>query len=135
MGVSDIRVIPAAQFRGSIDRLELRPELLNAHPILKYKIDHINGNGRVRGLDPNSSHHCALVLDDMAVVKDYHFPCIIYLRERGQPIGKLGPNTRQEREDWFRTHDTHTDSICRTNCLDFCETYNRKYEEYHGVRL
>jgi hypothetical protein len=72
---------------------------------------------------------CGLVLDDMAVMGDKHYPCIIYLREDGEPIGTVGENMRQERLEWFRNHDSFKDQICSKNCLDVCCDYNRKHAE------
>jgi hypothetical protein len=68
----------------------------------------------------------------MAVMGKLHYPCIIYLRESGQPIGTVGPKMRHERERWSRTRDTHHDPICRRNCLDVCVAYNNRWEELHG---
>jgi len=62
--------------------------------------------------------------EDMAVAGKYHFPCIIYMREHGDPIGEIGRDTRQQREKWFRETDTKQDRICRENCLDVCIQYN-----------
>jgi hypothetical protein len=65
----------------------------------------------------------------MAVLGDDHYPCIIYLREGGRPIGKVGPNMRQERSAWCDRHDAHKDPICSKNCLDVCVDYNNKVRE------
>ena len=64
--------------------------------------------------------------DDSVVAGDQHFPCIIYLREGGAPIGKIGPNMRQERVEWLKSHNTHNDPICKANCLDVCIAYANK---------
>jgi hypothetical protein len=67
----------------------------------------------------------------MAVANGYHFPCIIYMREQGDPIGQVGPNMRKERYEWMVNHDAHKDPICSKNCLDVCIDYNNKCKEYH----
>jgi MoaA/NifB/PqqE/SkfB family radical SAM enzyme len=130
LGASDIRVIPAAQWNQSLT-LDVRPELLAKHPILRYKLAQLNEGKTGRGLCSTDNNRCPLVLDDMAVVKDSHFPCIIYLRERGKPIGKIGSDTRKDRERWAKEHDTHADPICKTNCLSFCSDYNNKHREFN----
>lgn len=66
--------------------------------------------------------------DDSVVAGYQHFPCIIYLREGGEPIGKIGPNMRQERVDWMKKHDTLSDPICKANCLDVCRRYSNTAE-------
>ena len=65
----------------------------------------------------------------MAVMGELHYPCIIYMRENGMPIGKVGPGMREARKTWMETHDTHEDAICRKNCLDVCVQYNNAHDK------
>lgn len=128
LGVSDIRVIPSAQYNVALGILKDLPEkVLNKYPILKYRIDNLNNGDRpVRGLSIDDSHKCNLAIDDMAVMGMKHYPCIIHLREGGKPIGKVGPNMRQERKDWIESHNSYNDPICKKNCLDVCIHYNNR---------
>ena len=129
LGVADIRIISSAQFNQALENLtELADNILIKYPILKYRILNFRKGRNVRGLREQDSHFCYLVLDDMAIAKDYHFPCIIYLREMGNPIGKINGNERYKRMKWMITHDTHKDPICRNNCLDICIDYNNKVQ-------
>lgn len=133
LGVSDIRVIPSAQWNQKIDALgRLDPALLNRHPILSYRVENFKNGLHVRGIKETDSHRCGLVLDDSVIAGDYHFPCVIYMREQGNPIGKVGPDMRAMRKLWSESHDTHRDPICSKNCLDVCISYNNKFREYHG---
>lgn len=133
LGVSDIRIISAAQWNKPIPRLnEIEDEIKNAHPILKYRIDHFASGRNVRGITVSDSTKCAIVLDDSVIAGDFHFPCVIYMREKGNPIGRVNENMRQERIDWFKTHDSYKDDICRNNCLDVCIDHNNKYKKYHN---
>jgi molybdenum cofactor biosynthesis enzyme MoaA len=130
LGVSDIRFIPSAQFNQLLTEAEKIPEmLLKKYPILNYRVQNIKNGRNVRGLQKHDCQNCYLVLDDMAVAGEYHFPCIIYMREQGNPIGKIGPNVRSERLDWMLNHDCQNDPICKKNCLDVCIDYNNKVEE------
>lgn len=130
LGVADIRIISAAQYNQPLTTaIEIPQYILDAHPILKYRVERFRQGFGVRGLAPTDSKRCRLVLDDMAVLAGYHFPCIIYLREGGAPIGKIGPDVREQRKEWCETHDTHSDPICVGNCLDVCVAYNNKAEE------
>jgi molybdenum cofactor biosynthesis enzyme MoaA len=125
LGVSDIRIIPSAQYNKTLDIAKnLSEDMLNKYPILKYRIDNIKNNKHVRGMNENDSRKCYLTLDDMAIDREYHYPCIIYMREGGKPIGKVSPNMREERKQWCETHDCFKDKICRQNCLDVCVAYN-----------
>lgn len=121
LGVADIRIISAAQHNQQ-PKLDVPAELLARYPILKYRSE----GRRVRGIEPTDCGKCHLVKDDMAVAGQWHFPCIIYLREGGAPIGLMGPDVRQQREKWFEKHDSHDDDICRRNCLDVCVDYNNR---------
>ena len=124
---SDIRIISSAQYNKALNRLIDLPEyILNRHPILKYRIDNYHKNRNVRGIRKTDTNKCHLVKDDMAVAGKYHFPCIIYLREGGNPIGEMNENFREERMRWFKKHNTHEDTICVKNCLDVCIDYNNR---------
>lgn len=130
LGVADIRIIPAAQngnvFRGVV----VDDDILSRHPILNYRVRNMQAGQTVRGLRDGDSHRCGLVLDDMAVNQGKHYPCIIYMRESGWAIGNVEANMREARREWYERHNTHTDPICKVNCLDVCREYNNKYEEY-----
>jgi MoaA/NifB/PqqE/SkfB family radical SAM enzyme len=125
LGVDDIRIISAAQYNVILEGVRAIPQnILDAHPILRYRVNNILNGRNVRGIEPYDSRRCYLAIDDSVVCGGYHFPCVIYMREHGQPIGKVGPNMRQERIRWSETHDTHADSICQKNCLDVCIDHN-----------
>lgn len=133
LGVADIRVIPSAQYNKALLLLsKLDDSILSRHKILKYRIDNIKAGRHVRGITESDRHKCWLALDDMAVVQGYHFPCIIHLREGGDPIGKVCPTMREDRFMWIKRHDPYLDPICRKNCLDVCIDYNKKASETHS---
>jgi len=128
LGVSDIRIISAAQWDDVLaTALLVDRKILDAHPILKYRVGHIQDGRNVRGLQPNDQNRCHLALDDSVIAGKFHFPCVIYMREGGDPIGEIGPNMRSERVKWSKTHDTYADPICLANCLDVCIDYNNKW--------
>jgi len=135
LGVADIRIISSAQYNELLtDSVKIPSEILEAHPILKYRVNHMANGVNVRGIGENDCHKCHLVKDDSVIVGNeteaYFFPCVIAMREGCAPIGKVGPNMRQERLDWFEKHDSYKDDICRRNCLDVCISYNNRCEEF-----
>jgi molybdenum cofactor biosynthesis enzyme MoaA len=132
LGVSDIRIIPAAQDGDRLKNVFVSTELLDKYPILKYRIENLQEGKPVRGLSESDTNKCGLVLDDMAVCEGKHYPCIIYLREGGRAIGNVGPNMRKERLEWYKNHDTKKDIICSKSCLDVCVEYCNKFEEFHN---
>ncbi|MFA6006039.1 MAG: radical SAM protein [Patescibacteria group bacterium] len=130
LGVADIRIISAAQYNRLLETVVSIPEnAYKKYPILNYRINNIKQNRNVRGICLKDARKCNLVLDDIAIAGNFHFPCIIYMRERGKPIGAVNPGMRKERAIWAENHNIHEDDICRKNCLDVCIDYNNKFIE------
>lgn len=129
LGVSDIRIIPSAQWDRKLDL-----NIDTTYPILKYRLNNIKIGKHVRGLQLGDCAKCHLVKDDMAILHGQHFPCIIYMREQGAPIGSIEGKTieqiRMDRKAWFNGHDTLADPICSKNCLDVCIDHNNMVEHY-----
>lgn len=136
LGVADIRIISAAQYDQTLQGvLGISEEILDAHPILKYRVNNIKEGRHVRGLNDSDCRRCHLAWDDSVVAGNYHFPCVIYMREGGNPIGMVGPNMRNERIEWLKQHDTHHDIICSKNCLDVCIDYNNRFQQLRESSL
>ena len=131
LGVSDMRLNPAAQHSDRIENCDVEEQLLANHPILSWRIQNARRGDTVRGLDITDPYHCWLPLDEMTTKDDFHYPCFVYMREGGKPIGRMGPATRAEREAWVREHDPFEDPICSANCPDICRAYNIRYELFH----
>ena len=130
LGVADIRIISSAQYNGAIEAAGGLPEeVVDAHPILRYRVGNARRGVPMRGLGEADYHRCPLVMDDSAVAGQFHFPCIIYLREQGDPVGRVGPGMRQERMGWFERHNCLVDPICRKNCLDVCVAHSSRFAE------
>jgi MoaA/NifB/PqqE/SkfB family radical SAM enzyme len=130
LGVSDIRILTAAQYNKSLSFVNQIPNhIVEQHPVLKYRVNNFKKGRNVRGLIEHDNHRCPLVLDDMAIKGSHHYPCIIYMRELGSPIGMVSDDMRFERFVWFVNHDCFEDEICRNNCLDVCIDYNNKVRE------
>ena len=126
LGVADIRIIPAAQESLCVSKMNFNLEILDNHPILKYRLNNLDANRPFRGISKTDCHTCHLLKDDSVIAGQWHFPCIIYLREGGNPIGRIGTNMRQERIDWINKTNTYKDLICKRNCLDVCVDYNNQ---------
>lgn len=129
LGVNDIRIIPSAQSNHFL-KIDIEAHL----PILKYRIKHLHDGRHVRGIQETDCNKCHLVKDDMVILHGMHFPCVIYMREQGNPIGSVYNKTlkqiREERKVWFKNTNTMNDPICKKNCLDVCIDHNNKVEEY-----
>ena len=131
LGVADIRIIPSAQYNKETALTKLQFDFIDKFPILKYRLSNHNLGINIRGLAKADNKCCPLVLDDIAIAGNYHYPCIIYLREQGLPIGDLSclSKVRNQRQWWYLTHNCYEDKICKNNCLDVCREYNNKYAE------
>lgn len=134
LGVADIRIIPAAQSNNiQIQTENLSNNLLSKHPILKYRIQNLRRGLGFRGLNTADSPRCYLVNDDIMSAQNYHFPCIIYFREGGEPIGTVSDHImRATRYYWATNHNTLEDSICRHNCLDVCRDFNNYARDFNN---
>jgi molybdenum cofactor biosynthesis enzyme MoaA len=135
LGVSDIRIIPSAQDNRQLRTMSIKTD----YKILKYRLNNIKNGKPIRGLNSTDCNWCHLVKDDMVVLKNQHFPCIIYMREQGEAIGSIEGRTieeiRRERYYWFAKTNTHFDSICQRNCLDVCVDYNNKVADFKIEKL
>lgn len=137
LGVADIRIISAAQYNELLRCFErIDDHILDAHPILKYRVNNICSGRNVRGITETDCHRCHLIKDDSVIAgnknESWHFPCVIYMREGGRAIGKVHSGMREDRIAWFESHDTFEDPICRKNCLDVCIDYNNKCQNNKG---
>jgi len=134
LGVHDIRIITAAQYNGALLKLENIPKfILEAHPILKYRVNNLISGKNVRGISNTDSNRCYLVRDDSVVAGKWHFPCVIHMREGGEPIGEVSNKMIEDRYKWSLNHNTHEDLICINNCLDCLVDYNNVCHNY-GVK-
>lgn len=133
LGVADIRVISSAQYNEAITGIEKIPmDVRKKYPILNYRLTNFEKGENVRGIKfPEDTPDCGLVLDDIAVAGNKHFPCIIYLREQGEAIGDINNSIREDRLKWFCNNITWKNPICSKNCLDVCVAFNNKWNIFH----
>lgn len=123
----DIRIISSAQYNQALSFVARIPtSIASKYPILSYRINNFLSMRSMRGIKEDDSKRCYIVLDDLAIANRYHFPCIIYMREQGSPIGEMNESFRDDRIQWFKKHNTHEDRICKENCLDVCIDHNNE---------
>ena len=137
LNVSDVRIISSAQWNNEekFRNLFNNQEILTKYPILKYRIENFRNGRNVRGIKSTDCHQCYLMIDDMVIAGNYHFPCVIAMREGCEPVGTIDNKTmeqiRKERLDWLMKNDTHKNNICSKNCLDVCVDYCNKVHNFH----
>ncbi|MCP4341292.1 MAG: radical SAM protein [Desulfobulbaceae bacterium] len=127
LGVSDIRIIPAAQYDRNLEDFVLEGDILAKYPILAYRYRRMKRGLPVRGIYEGDASKCPLMLDDMVVKGNDHYPCVIKMREGCEPIGSMNGDFRRARRDYFLDHRTDTDHICKGNCLDVCVAHNNDW--------
>ena len=127
LGVHDIRIMTATKYN-QINKLDIRQELLDKHKILKYRVNNFNEGKNIRGSHLGRSRKCHLVRDDITIAGEDYYPCAVYAREGGEPIGKFGPDNEQGRMKWFMEHNSYEDEICKKFCMDFKCRFNEKVE-------
>lgn len=124
LGVADIKLSISTM------AMALIPEFTKSYegyPILSYRVNNFKNKKPMRGYP---APLCGIAKNDITVVGDKHYPCLVYFREKGQPIGNLNnPNLLQQRDDWSRNHDCLTDPICSRYCMDFKCDFNQTLME------
>jgi molybdenum cofactor biosynthesis enzyme MoaA len=135
LGVADIRITTASQYNRTFRAFtNIEQEILEAHPILNYRIQNYRLGRNVRGIREADAQRCHLVKDDCVLAGMWHYPCGVYLRERGTPIGVIDPDMRKQRLEWFHSHNTHEDAICHFFCSDIYVDYNNRCESLSATR-
>ena len=141
LGVSDIRILSSVQWNDKSKFVNLCNDknILEKHPILKYRVNNFNKGRNVRGLLNTDCGTCMLMMDDMVISDNKHYPCIIYMRENGNEIATVKNKTiqeiREERYDFIKYHNSHNDNICKNNCLDVCIDYNNKVNYFRNTNI
>jgi len=132
LGVADMKLSTSTHWNKPIPNLETIPEqLLDRHPILKYRVTHFKKGRNVRGLTERDCYKCLLVQDDIIIVGNKHYACIVQAREKSPAIGTvtLVSEMRRERLKWAMNKDTNLDPVCKPFCMDiFIDCNNRIHE-------
>jgi len=91
----------------------------SSYPILNYRVNNFNNNNNMRGFPAKK---CYIIQNDITIVGDKHYPCLVYFREKGKEIGQIDDNIIKTRKDFFKEFNPQEDPICQKYCMDFkCE--------------
>ena len=129
LGAKDIRLSTSSHY------LNLMPtfkKTYDNYPTLAYRVKNFNNKRPMRGFP---TKRCEIMKKDLCIVGDKHYPCLVYFREHGQPIGNVGDNILTEREKWFAETDCTKDSICSKFCMDFRCDFNLEVETQANEKL
>lgn len=70
---------------------------------------------------------CYIPLTERTIDGQHYYPCSIYARYYGEPIGALSESFAEQQEKtrtWVESHDCRADPICRSHCVNCCKRYN-----------
>ena len=94
------------------------------YPILSYRVDRFRQGKSMRGLGDQNTK-CEISKNDIAIVGTKHYPCLVYAREKGNPIGDMSGNIKADRQEWYKNHTPQQDPICKQFCMDFKCDFNQ----------
>jgi organic radical activating enzyme len=133
LGVSDIKlsINTKDEVKPIFDIVE---EVFERFPILSYRINRFIKNLNMRGIPEHVNFKCHLLKNDISIVGDFHYPCLVYKRECGDPIGLITDDVYNDRFKFFEKHTPKLDPICKTYCMDFKCAFNKEMEENYYVK-
>ncbi len=129
----DFKFIPVTGFQpeDDLDYLERTSEIVpkEKFPFFHYRLKNFYSP---RGLDESCAKRCYIPLDERVFDTCHYYPCSIYLREGGEPIGNhLEDSISVENYNivsFILNHNPLKDPICRNNCCDITREYNMDVE-------
>jgi MoaA/NifB/PqqE/SkfB family radical SAM enzyme len=143
LSVDDIKLITVVQEKESLgdfacvnDVVKQVEDLLAQHPVeafplLRRKLKTVFDVDSIGLAEvPDSQRHdwrCYIPLTERTVDSDYYYPCSVYLREGGTPLGRLDDSSEAQRAKtarFARTGNCLEDPICSTYCLHCTRAYN-----------
>ena len=141
LGVDDLKLITVVQHKATLGQFPeadqvvcniqrlLQQRTQNTLPLLRRKL-HTVFDAEAIGLhhpSPDSNWYCYIPLTERTVDSLQYYPCSVYLREGGQPIGRIDePAAEQRRKttDFVMNNRCLEDPICQTYCLNCTREFN-----------
>lgn len=114
-------------------KLQAYPE--SAFPLLRKKIALLFDNGATGLNDQDCQQlmkNCFIPLTERTIDGKHFYPCSIYLRYQGNPLGRITESFEKQQHqtiEFVRRHDCRTDPICSQFCTNCCKTFNLKANE------
>ena len=124
LGVNDIKLSISTKD-------EVEPKFGNIdyskYPILNYRVNRFRAGKSMRGISQYENFKCELLKNDISIVGDKHYPCLVYAREKGDAIGLLNESIYEDRLNWYKNHQPNKDKICQKYCMDFKCEFNSSF--------
>jgi len=142
-GANDVKLIPMVQAKDALALFPERDEVLteiedllsrfsaDAFPLLRHKLQSVFSPESL-GLKDLASRqlmkHCIVPLAERTLDTTYYYPCSVYLREGGKPLGRIDQDdleTQQRKIAEFAAGSScRHDPICRDYCISCCKQFN-----------
>jgi molybdenum cofactor biosynthesis enzyme MoaA len=109
-------------------KLEAYPE--SSFPLLRKKISLLFEQDATGLTDPvcrQVMRNCFIPLTERTIDGKHFYPCSIYLRYLGKPLGHISESFEKQQKkimEFVRQHDCRTDPICSQHCTNCCKTFN-----------
>ena len=115
LGVDDIKLSTSTKD----EAIPVFTKSYPAYPILNYRVENFKNGHQMRGWPGKK---CKIAENDVTIVGNHHYPCLVYFREGGKAIGAIIDDARKQRNAWVILHNPKDDTICKKYCMDFkCE--------------
>ncbi|MEZ6015794.1 MAG: radical SAM protein [Planctomycetota bacterium] len=143
LGADDLKLITSVDDKEALGAFEGRAEVvaelerllatypLDRFPLLRRKVRTVFSAETI-GLETvrapaNGDWRCYIPLTERTVDGRYYYPCSVYLREGGAPLGALDEASDEQRRktaDFVARGDCLTDPICARYCLHCTREFN-----------
>lgn len=120
-------------FPGAAEQLRQVQLLLGerALPLLRRKLATVFAPDAIglTTVEPHPDWRCYIPLTERTVDRTHYYPCSVYLRENGAPLGPLTDSPEEQRlktARFVREGDCLRDPICRRYCLHCTRAFNER---------
>jgi MoaA/NifB/PqqE/SkfB family radical SAM enzyme len=154
LGVDDMKLLSIAQEREDLARFEERHRMVararevlaeyppESFPLLRVKLRTVFA-ADVCGLGDLASErvfeNCLVPLTERTWDAGHYYPCPVYAREGGEPLGDLDwadlEDQQQRTLKFSREHSCAEDPICRRYCIGCCKSFNLDANARHHHRV
>jgi molybdenum cofactor biosynthesis enzyme MoaA len=143
LGLDDVKLITVVDSRETLGQFAGASAILGeiehllatyppeALPLLRRKVNTVFSSESI-GLDAqelprNDDWRCYIPLTERTVDERYYYPCSVYLREGGTPLGSLADSQEEQRRktaEFVRHGRCLEDAICSSYCLHCTRAFN-----------
>lgn len=145
LDTDDVKLLAMVQTRANLRDFRTHNQVLqninsyltgyspDEYPLLRYKLNTIfteNGLGLKDITSRQIMRNCFVPLTERTMDTTYYYPCSVYLREDGKPLGRLDEDDLQEQQvkilDFVSQTSCRDDTICKEYCINCCKKFNLK---------